>query len=79
VLTGIPELLPGHQPVSTHLPLFLLKLALDVNWDDELECFQSIAALLALFYRYLFIYSLMALWLYLYIAVIPVNVEWSIR
>ncbi len=49
-LTAIPEVLLNHRPVPQHLPIFLLKLAVDINWENELECFQGIAALMALFY-----------------------------
>jgi hypothetical protein len=35
--------LQGILPASTSLPMFLLRLALNTNWDDEKSCFISIA------------------------------------
>lgn len=53
-LQSLPVLLPGHRPlVIEELPRFLLKLALDTNWQDEIECFKDVARHMAWFYALL--------------------------
>ena len=49
-LCSLPELLPGYTPTAQAIPLFLLRLATEVNWDDEELCFRSIARELALLF-----------------------------
>lgn len=46
----IPLLLPGYTPELDKLPLFVLRLALQVDWEDEKRCFDSFLRELAYFY-----------------------------
>lgn len=46
-LVGLPVVLSGHKPDPTELPLFLLRLATDTEWDEEAACFHSIASTIA--------------------------------
>lgn len=46
----IPALLEGYVPFLGNLPIFLLRLATEVNWDEEEACFKSLADELARFY-----------------------------
>jgi DNA mismatch repair protein MLH1 len=49
-LESIPILLDNYEPDLIELPLFIIRLATDVNWKDEKECFDSICRQLGLFY-----------------------------
>ncbi|CAM9555150.1 unnamed protein product [Laminaria digitata] len=49
-LSSLPLLLEGHSPVPEGLPMFLLRLATEVDWTEERTCFEGVAAELALFY-----------------------------
>jgi len=49
-LVALPELLDGYNPLSEALPLFFLRLAADIDWEDELLCFQGIARELSKLY-----------------------------
>ena len=49
-LCTLPDLLPGYLPDPSGLPLFLLRLVTETNWDDELLCFQSIAREIGYYY-----------------------------
>ena len=49
-LASIPKLLPGYIPDLNRLPLFLMRLGPQVNWDQESECFSSFLRELAYFY-----------------------------
>ncbi|MBN3300838.1 MLH1 protein, partial [Amia calva] len=40
-LTGLPLLLDNYIPALEGLPMFVLRLATEVNWDNEKECFES--------------------------------------
>ncbi|KAL7384030.1 hypothetical protein ABVT39_022991 [Epinephelus coioides] len=40
-LTGLPLLLDKYTPVMEGLPMFILRLATEVNWDNEKECFRD--------------------------------------
>ncbi|XP_070771666.1 DNA mismatch repair protein Mlh1 isoform X2 [Enoplosus armatus] len=40
-LTGLPLLLDKYTPVMEGLPMFILRLATEVNWDSEKECFRD--------------------------------------
>ncbi|XP_069699204.1 DNA mismatch repair protein Mlh1 isoform X2 [Periplaneta americana] len=40
-LCSLPLVLDGYNPATRGLPLFLLRLATDVEWDDEKQCFDS--------------------------------------
>lgn len=49
-LTGLPLLLDNYTPVMEGLPLFILRLATEVNWDDEKECFRDFSRECSMFY-----------------------------
>ena len=42
-----------HMPPLHRLPEFLYRLATNVNWESEKECFQSIAKEIAWFYAFI--------------------------
>ena len=46
-LHTIPRLLDGYTPFFGGLPVFVLRLATEVNWDEEEPCFQNISDELA--------------------------------
>lgn len=49
-ITGLPILLDGHNPSPQGLPLFLLRLATEVDWTEEQSCFKGACTELASFY-----------------------------
>ncbi|XP_044310865.1 DNA mismatch repair protein Mlh1 isoform X2 [Varanus komodoensis] len=49
-LTGLPLLLDNYVPPLEGLPVFVLRLATEVNWDEEKECFESLSKECAMFY-----------------------------
>ena len=49
-LVGLPELLAGDTPRAEQLPLFLLRLASEVNWTEEQDCFEGVSVQLAYLY-----------------------------
>ncbi|XP_070833046.1 DNA mismatch repair protein Mlh1 [Chaetodon trifascialis] len=49
-LTGLPLLLDKYTPVMEGLPLFILRLATEVNWDNEKECFRDFSRECSMFY-----------------------------
>ncbi|XP_034616981.1 DNA mismatch repair protein Mlh1 isoform X3 [Trachemys scripta elegans] len=49
-LTGLPLLLDNYVPPLEGLPMFILRLATEVNWDEEKECFESLSKECAMFY-----------------------------
>ncbi|XP_040906540.1 DNA mismatch repair protein Mlh1 [Toxotes jaculatrix] len=49
-LTGLPLLLDKYTPVMEGLPMFILRLATEVNWDDEKECFRDFSKECSMFY-----------------------------
>ena len=49
-ITGLPILLDGQSPQPHGLPLFLLRLATEVDWSDEEPCFKGVCTELASFY-----------------------------
>ena len=49
-LTGLPLLLEDFCPWFGGLPLYIIRLATEVDWDSERECFQSFAEETAKFY-----------------------------
>lgn len=50
-LRGLPMLLPNYVPCKRKLPLFILRMALEVDYSDEKTCFSDIAREIALFYQ----------------------------
>ncbi|XP_059215063.1 DNA mismatch repair protein Mlh1 [Centropristis striata] len=49
-LTGLPLLLDKYSPVMEGLPMFILRLATEVNWDNEKECFRDFSKECSMFY-----------------------------
>ncbi|KAI7898874.1 histidine kinase-like ATPase [Cokeromyces recurvatus] len=49
-LIGLPMLIKDYVPCMDKLPLFLLRLGTEVNWESEKECFDTFSRELALFY-----------------------------
>ncbi|MFT7816357.1 DNA mismatch repair protein Mlh1 isoform X2 [Arapaima gigas] len=49
-LTGLPLLLDGYTPAMEGLPMFVLRLATEVNWDEEKDCFQDFGRECSMFY-----------------------------
>lgn len=49
-LKRLPIILPHYQPHPSGIPLFLLRLATEVNWEEEKPCFLNIATELGLYY-----------------------------
>ncbi|KAG7470162.1 hypothetical protein MATL_G00136600 [Megalops atlanticus] len=49
-LTGLPLLLDSYIPPMEGLPMFILRLATEVNWDSEKECFRDFSQECSMFY-----------------------------
>jgi DNA mismatch repair protein MLH1 len=49
-LTALPEIIPNHKPHPSGLPLFLLRLATEINWEEEKSCFWQISMELGNYY-----------------------------
>uniref|UniRef100_A0A672GSY1 DNA mismatch repair protein MLH1 n=1 Tax=Salarias fasciatus TaxID=181472 RepID=A0A672GSY1_SALFA len=49
-LTGLPLLLDKYSPVMEGLPMFILRLATEVNWDNEKDCFRDFSRECSSFY-----------------------------
>ncbi|CAL1578362.1 unnamed protein product [Knipowitschia caucasica] len=49
-LTGLPMLLDKYTPIMEGLPMFILRLATEVNWDSEKECFRDFSKECSSFY-----------------------------
>ncbi|KAM9804418.1 DNA mismatch repair protein Mlh1 [Neosynchiropus ocellatus] len=49
-LTGLPLLLDKFSPVMEGLPMFILRLATEVNWDNEKDCFRDFSKECSMFY-----------------------------
>ncbi|XP_065152161.1 DNA mismatch repair protein Mlh1 [Paramisgurnus dabryanus] len=49
-LVGLPMLLDHYIPAMEGLPMFILRLATEVNWDREKECFRDFAVECSHFY-----------------------------
>ncbi|KAK7072700.1 DNA mismatch repair protein [Halocaridina rubra] len=50
-LCTLPYILDDYVPAMEALPMYMLRLATDVDWDSEAECFQSFCRETAKFYR----------------------------
>lgn len=50
-LSSLPILLEGYVPFLGGLPMYILRLATEVNWNDEESCFNDLAKETAKFYR----------------------------
>lgn len=53
ILTGLPVLLDGHAPEPHGLPIFLFRLATQVDWSEERLCFQKVCEELGSYYAML--------------------------
>ena len=51
-LIGLPQIFENNIPDLRRLPLFILNLCTEVNWEEEQSCFNDIALQLAEFYHY---------------------------
>jgi len=49
-LSGLPVLLDGYAPSPHALPIFLLRLATEVDFTDELACFRGVCRELGAYY-----------------------------
>ncbi|XP_071375722.1 DNA mismatch repair protein Mlh1 [Centroberyx affinis] len=49
-LTGLPLLVDKFTPLMEGLPMFILRLATEVNWDNERECFRDFSKECSQFY-----------------------------
>ena len=49
-LCTVPLLLPDYVPFFGKLPMFLVRLCTEVNWDSEMECLAGVAKEVARFY-----------------------------
>lgn len=49
-LETIPSIVQSYMPLMSQLPLFIIRMASEVNYDDETKCFKSICEELASFY-----------------------------
>ncbi|XP_051508036.1 DNA mismatch repair protein Mlh1 [Myxocyprinus asiaticus] len=49
-LTGLPMLLDNYTPAMEGLPMFILRLATEVNWDREKDCFHDFSVECSHFY-----------------------------
>ncbi|XP_054654212.1 DNA mismatch repair protein Mlh1 isoform X2 [Dunckerocampus dactyliophorus] len=49
-LRGLPLLLDKYTPIMEGLPMFILRLATEVNWDNEKECFRDFSKECSMFY-----------------------------
>ncbi|KAJ3039014.1 DNA mismatch repair protein [Rhizophlyctis rosea] len=49
-MQSLPQMLRGYLPNWNKLPLFLLRLGTEVNWEEEKGCFETFSRELAEFY-----------------------------
>uniref|UniRef100_H2ZDT4 DNA mismatch repair protein S5 domain-containing protein n=1 Tax=Ciona savignyi TaxID=51511 RepID=H2ZDT4_CIOSA len=49
-ISGIPMLLKGYSPPLEGLPLFVMRLATEVDWEEEKACFNSVCREIARFW-----------------------------
>ncbi|CAO3642255.1 unnamed protein product [Cunninghamella blakesleeana] len=49
-LKSLPMILRGYIPTMDKLPMFLLRLGTEVDWEDEQLCLESLSRELAIFY-----------------------------
>ncbi|XP_064085225.1 DNA mismatch repair protein Mlh1-like [Macrobrachium nipponense] len=50
-LCTLPYVIDDYVPAMEGLPMYILRLATEVDWDDEKECFQTFCRETARFYR----------------------------
>ncbi len=49
-LDSLPMLIEDYMPDLTDLPMFLIRLATEVEWDSEKDCFGGVCQEIAMFY-----------------------------
>ncbi|XP_016970229.1 DNA mismatch repair protein Mlh1 [Drosophila rhopaloa] len=49
-LESLPSLIPQHRPNVAHLPVYMLRLATEVDWEQEARCFETFCRETARFY-----------------------------
>lgn len=49
-IATVPISIDGHAPSMAHLPMYILRLATEVDWDDESSCFKTFSRETAIFY-----------------------------
>ncbi|KAK5638973.1 hypothetical protein RI129_013268 [Pyrocoelia pectoralis] len=49
-LKSLPILLENHVPEMGHLPMYILRLATEVDWEHEKKCFKSFARETGIYY-----------------------------
>jgi len=54
---SLPSLVAQHRPNVAHLPVYLLRLATDVDWEHEARCFNGYLIVEVLDYSVLPCYS----------------------
>lgn len=52
-IKGLPVLIENYVPDMSRLSMYVLRLATDVNWEDEKECFRTFARETAQFYSHI--------------------------
>lgn len=52
-LESLPALLPQHVPSRAQLPIYLLRLATEVEWEQEVRCFETFCRETARYYAHL--------------------------
>lgn len=50
VLEALPMLMEDYEPDLVELPLFIIRLATEVDYEDEKKCFDSISKEMSYFY-----------------------------
>ena len=50
-ILGIPMLLEGYIPDLNQLPMFVLRVATNVDWEEEEACFDTFCQELSNFYK----------------------------
>ncbi|KAG1176717.1 hypothetical protein G6F70_003085 [Rhizopus microsporus] len=50
LLLGLPMMVKDYVPCMDKLPLFLLRLGTEVDWESEKKCFETFSRELAIFY-----------------------------
>ena len=53
LLKGLPLLIAEYQPNYAYLPIFLYRLATQIDFSDELRCLEGVARELAKFYSFM--------------------------
>lgn len=57
-LFSLPSIIPSYLPLMAHLPLFIIRLATEVEYDSEKQCFKAICTELSSYYARLSMTSL---------------------